>query len=185
MEDHQIVALYWDRNELAIRETEAKYGRWCHTIARNILVSREDAEECVNDTWWAAWDRIPPNRPAILSSFLAKITRRISLNKWRSRTAAKRGGGEVPLALEELSEVIAGGYDAEHILQQKELEAAIRNFVAALPETERDVFVCRYFLLAPLSQISQKFGFSMSKTKSMLFRTRQKLRTYLNKEGLL
>lgn len=185
MEDNQIVTLYWERNELAIRATDVKYGRYCYAISYHILASKEDAEESVNDTYWAAWERIPPHRPSVLSAFLSKLTRRISLNKWRDRTAEKRGGGEVPLALDELSECIPGGQDVEQTVARNELNTAIRRFLAALPNTERDVFVCRYFLLVPMVEISERFGFSESKTKSMLFRTRGKLRKHLQEEGLI
>lgn len=185
MEDSQIVALYWQRNEQAISATSAKYGRYCYTIAYNILFSREDADESVNDTYMTAWERIPPHQPSVLSTFLGKITRRISLNKWRDKTRIKRGGGEMPLALDELSECICSDCDVERAVEQKELSSAIRRFLGTLPETERDVFVCRYWFLASVQEISEKFSFSESKTKSMLFRTREKLGKYLQGEGLL
>ena len=110
MEDSQIVSLYWQRKERAIKETEAKYGRYCYRIAHNILEHRQDAEECVSDTYLAAWNAIPPHRPSILQTFLGKITRRISLNRWRWEQTQKRGAGQVPLALEELAECISGGF---------------------------------------------------------------------------
>lgn len=185
MEDAQIVTLYWERNELAIRATDAKYGRYCHSISYNILSDHADAEECVNDTYIGAWEAIPPHRPAILQTFLGKLTRRISLNRWREQHREKRGGGQVPLALEELSECIPGGEDTQAALERKELAREIRNFVGKLPDTERDVFLCRYFFLARIPEISRKFGFSESKVKSMLLRTRGKLRSHLEKEGLL
>mgnify|MGYP003293305686 CR=1 FL=1 len=108
MEDNQIVALYWKRDEEAIRATDQKYGPFCHAIAYNILASHEDAEETVNDTYAGAWNAIPPHRPGVLSSFLAKLTRRISLNRWRDNRAGKRGGGQVPLALDELTKWCSG-----------------------------------------------------------------------------
>lgn len=185
MEDSQIVTLYWERNELAIRATAAKYGRYCHTVSYNILANHEDAEECVSDTYIGAWESIPPHRPAILQTFLSKLVRRISLNKWREKTREKRGGGEVPLALDELSECIPSGQNVEQSLDQKELSKAIRQFLRLLPDTERDVFLCRYWFLASIQEISRKFGFSQSKTKSMLLRTRRKLQTHLQKEGLI
>lgn len=185
MEDSQIVTLYWERNEHAVDATAAKYGRYCFTIAYNILSNKEDADESVNDTYMSAWERIPPHRPSVLSTFLGKITRRISLNRWRNRNRGKRGGGEVPLALDELSECIPSEHNMEAILVQKELTRAISRFLDSLPETERDVFVSRYWFLASVKEISTKFGFTESKTKSMLFRTREKLREHLQKEGLL
>lgn len=185
MEDSQIVALYWARSEQAVQATAVKYGRYCFAIAHNILSSKEDAEESVNDTYMIAWERIPPHRPSVLSTFLGKITRRVSLNRWRSNTSAKRGGGEVSLVLEELSECIPAEENVVRELEQKELTRALGRFLGALPETERDVFVSRYWFLAGIKEISAKFQFTESKTKSMLFRTREKLRIYLLEEGLL
>lgn len=185
MEDSQIVTLYWQRNELAIRETDAKYGRYCHKIAYNILTDRQDAEECVNDTYIGAWNAMPPHRPAILQTFLGKLTRRISLNRWRSKTREKRGGSQTVLALEELRECVSDGMDAEQTLMGKELAKAVRQFLSTLPDQERDVFLSRYFFLASIAEISRSYGFSESKVKSMLMRTRRKLRTHLQKEELL
>lgn len=185
MEDSQIVELYWQREERAISATAVKYGKYCHTIAYNILTNKEDAEESVNDTYLAAWKNMPPHRPSILSAFLGKITRRISLNRWRSRSTQKRGGGEVAIALEELSECIPSGQNVEDYVEGKELARSINAFLGTLPETERDVFVSRYWFLASVREISEKFGFTESKVKSMLLRTREKLRKNLQEEGLL
>lgn len=185
MEDAQIVELYWQRQEQAIHATDQKYGTYCQTIAYNILYNREDAQECVSDTYLAAWKNMPPHRPKILSTFLGKITRRISLTRWTRVNRQKRGGGEVPLALEELSGCIPSGETVENALERKELAKLLNRFLAELPEAERDVFVSRYWFLAPVKQIAQQFGFSESKVKSMLFRTREKLRCRLTQEGLL
>lgn len=152
MEDTQIVSLYWARNEDALAETAAKYGRYCFQIAYNILSSREDADESVNDTYLSAWERIPPHEPAVLSAFLGKITRRISLNRWRSKSRKKRGGGEVILALEELRECIPSSEDVERRMEQRELSRAITRFLSGLSETERNVFVCRYWYLADIKK---------------------------------
>lgn len=185
MDDKQIVALYWARNEQALAETAAKYGNYCFRIAYNILSNREDADECVNDTYLGAWERIPPHEPSVLSAFLGKLTRRISLNKWRNRTRQKRGGGEVAMALDELYECIPSGEDIARQTEQKELNRAITTFLNGLPQTERDVFVCRYWYLADIKKISKAFGFTESKVKSMLHRTRIKLRTHLKEEELV
>lgn len=185
MEDSQIVSLYWERNEQALAETAAKYGNYCFCIAYSILSSREDADESVNDTYLGAWERIPPHKPGVLSAFLGKLTRRISLNKWRNRTRQKRGGGEVALALDELCECIPSGEDVARQTEQKELNRAITAFLNGLPQTERDVFVCRYWYLADIRKISTAFGFTESKVKSMLHRTRIKLRTHLKEEELV
>lgn len=185
MEDDQIVSLYWERNERAITETAAKYGRYCFSIAYHILSNREDADESVNDTYLSAWERIPPHQPHILSAFLGKITRRISLNKWRSRNRQKRGGGAVILALDELSECIPSRENVAQQTEQKELNQCIVQFLGNLADTEREVFLCRYWYLADIRQISKAFGFSESKVKSMLHRTRIRLKDHLEKEGLL
>ena len=184
MDDARIVSLYWARNEQAIEESESKYGGYCHAIAYRILTDREDADESVNDTWLAAWESMPPHRPSILAAYLGKITRRISLNRWRDRNRNKRGGGEVSLSLDELAECVPGQQNVERTMELAELAESINGFLAGLPAVERDVFVCRYWFLASLREISEKFDFSESKTKSMLFRTRKKLLTYLEKEGL-
>lgn len=185
MDDNCIVDLYWQRSENAISETSAKYGRYCHSIAYNILANEQDAEESVNDTYLDAWNTMPPHRPSFLSTFLGKLTRRISIDKWRGRTAGKRGGGEIALAIDELEDCISSGHNVEREIEEKELIAAVNSFLARLPSVERDVFVCRYFFLLSLSEICGKFHFSQSKAKSMLFRTRKKLLTHFEKEGLL
>lgn len=183
MDDEKIVELYWQRSESAIAETQSKYGRYCFSIARNILPFREDAQECVNDTYLAAWNAIPPRRPGILSSFLGKLTRRISIDRWRNLSADKRGGGTVALALDELAECIPGSSDPAAEVEAKELSHAIDRFLDTLPYTERKVFLMRYFDLASMKDIGAQFNISSSKAKSMLHRTRAKLRVHLEKEG--
>lgn len=185
MEDKEIVKLYWNRNELAIKETASKYGRYCYRIAYNILYNKEDAEESVNDAYLNTWECIPPNFPEKLSTFVGKITRRISLNKWHSKTRKKRGGNQVDLALEELDECLASENNVERTIEYKELLQILNRFLEELPETERDLFICRYWFLASIQELSKKFAFSESKTKSMLFRIREKLKSYLEEEGYL
>lgn len=183
MEDEKIVALYWARAENAIAETSAKYGSYCHTIARNILGNTRDAEESVNDTWLDAWHSMPPQRPSLLGAFLGAITRRLSIDKWRRRSAQKRGGGQTELALEELSECVPAGSDTAQSAEANLLAAVLEDFLAGLPETERRVFLCRYWYLDPVAEIARRFSFSESKVKSMLYRTRARLRARLEKEG--
>ncbi len=185
MEDREIVDLYWQRSDLAISETDRKYGRYCRTIARNICGDEADAEECVNDTWFSAWNRMPAERPHVLSAYLGCITRSLAINKLRAGQRQKRGGGEAPLALDELAECLAGGGDEpQRALEEKELEEAVGRFVAALPAAEKTVFVLRYWYLAPVAVIAKRMGFTQAKVKSSLFRTRKRLRDYLQKEGL-
>lgn len=184
MEDRNIVDLYWQRSDLAISETNQKYGRYCHRIAYNICGTNEDAEECVNDTWLRAWNLMPDQRPAVLSAFLGRITRNFAINCLKAKTRLKRGGGEAVLALDELEECIPGGTEPEAILEEKELASAIGSFVSALPDAEKAVFILRYWYLASIGEISEKLGSSKAGIKSTLFRTRRKLRIYLQEEGL-
>ena len=184
MNDKNIVDLYFNRDEEAITQTDKKYGRYCYSIAYNILMSREDAEESVSDTYMTAWRAIPPRRPAVLATFLGKITRNLAIDRWRERSAYKRGGGEVTLALEELEECIAGRQNVEAEYERKELIRAYVKFLDALPVTERRVFLCRYWYVDSVDAIAEKFGFSQSKVKTMLYRTRAKLRKQLAEEGL-
>lgn len=183
MDDKRIVDLYFERSERAIAETASRYGNYCYSIAYNILSSNEDAEESVNDTYNAAWNSMPPHRPSVLSTFLGKITRRISIDRWRKRNAGKRGGGEMPLVLEELQDCVADEKSVETEYEKQQLSVIINRFVTALPETEQQVFLCRYWYMDPVNSICRQFGFSESKVKSMLFRTREKLRVVLEKEG--
>ena len=184
MDDQNIIALYWARSETAISETAQKYGGYCFSIAKNILTNHEDAEESVNDTYLTAWNAMPPRRPSILATFLGKITRRLAIDRWRYRNAYKRGGGEVTLALDELEDC-ASQDSLEKAMDRKELAAAFNSFLESLPETERLVFLSRYWYLDPISDIAEHFGFSVSKVTSMLRRTRVKLRQALEKEELL
>ena len=184
MEDRKIVDLYWQRDENAIPETAAKFGGYCRTIAYNILADAEDAEECLNDTWLRAWNTMPTNRPNKLAPYLGKLSRWISLTRLREKTSLKRGGGETELVLDELTEAVDYGADVEKAVELKELNAALRRFLKNLGETERQVFLARYWFIASIAEIAEKFGFSESKVTSMLHRTRKKLLAYLKEEGL-
>ena len=184
MEDKQIVDLYWQRSDKAIIETNQKYGRYCHAIAFNICGTEEDAEECVNDTWLSAWNLMPDKRPKVLSAFLGRITRNFALNRMKAKNRLKRGGGNVVFALDELQECIPGGTNPEAVILGKELDKAVGNFVSTLPETEKTIFILRYWYLAPIQEISDKLHFSQGKVKTSLFRTRKKLRAYLEEESL-
>ncbi len=185
MEDEKIIKLYFDRNEDAISETSEKYGRYLYKIAFNILSNNEDSEESVNDTYMSAWNTIPPEKPNILSAFLSKITRYISLNKYRAKKADKRGGGEIDSAFEEIKECIPSKYNIYDEIETKELAGIISDFLKNLPEAERRIFILRYYYLDSLADISERFGFSKSKTASMLHRTRKKILSHLKKEGVL
>lgn len=183
MEDQEIVALFWQRDESAIEETSKKYGMYCYSIAYRILKNHEDSEESVNDTYVDAWHSIPPNKPLLLSAFLAKLTRRIAIDKWRASRAEKRGSGETALVLDELAECITSENDIDTEIDRKQLAQTVNAFIKTLSDSERKVFVCRYFYMDSLESVCRKFGFSEGKVKSMLFRMREKLRVYLQKEG--
>ena len=184
MEDQGIIALFFERSEQAIEETDKKYGGSCYSIAYNILSNREDSEESVSDTYLAAWNTIPPRRPSFLKAFLAKMTRHISIDRWRKRSAQKRGGGEMLLALEELEEC-ADTQNVENELTKKELTRILNVFLSSLPETERNGFLCRNWYLDSIQTISEVSGFSQSKVTSMLHRLRVKLRKKLSQEGFV
>ncbi len=184
MENGSIVELYWTRSEDAILETEKKYGRYCLQISYNILKNNEDAKECVNDTYVNAWNAIPPNRPQRLSTFLGKITRNLSLQRYRKNCTAKRGGGQVPLVLDELEDCIPTISDVDHAIDEKVLSDVLSEFLMTLQKTERIVFVRRYWYLCSIKDIARMHGMSESKAKSILYRTRNKLKTHLKKEGI-
>ena len=181
MEDQGIIALFFERSEQAIEETDKKYGGYCYSIAYNILSNREDSEESVSDTYLAAWNTIPPRRPNFLNAFLAKMTRHISIDRWRGRSAQKRGGGEIILALDELEECV-DTHNVETELAKKELTRVLNMFLSSLTETERNVFLCRYWYLDSISAICEQFGYSQSKVKVMLHRTRKALHNCLVSE---
>ena len=183
MDDKRIVELYFARNEKAVEETASKYGKYCYAIAYNILSNRQDAEESVNDTYMDAWNSIPPHRPSSLHLFLGKITRRVSIDRWRKHNAQKRGGGEMPLVLEELYECIPDYGDTEQLYEKRRLAQTVNRFVRSLPAAEQKVFLCRYWYMDSVRAIGKRFHYSESKVKSMLFRTREKLRKTLREEG--
>lgn len=184
MEDHAIIALFWAREERALEETAHKYGSFCRSIAYNILCNREDTEECVNDTWLRAWNSMPPQRPSILSSFLGKITRNLSLDRFKVSRAAKRGGGQLPLALDELGDCVSGGESVEDQLAMKELSRLLDRFLRDLPERECCIFLRRYWFVDSIREIALRYQMAEGSVKSTLYRTQQKLRLFLEKEGV-
>lgn len=183
MDDEKIVDLYWQRKESAIQETKVKYGRYCYSIAYNILQDREDAEECENDTYLDAWRSIPPNKPVTFPTFLGTITRRISLDKWRRKNAYKRGG-EITLSLDELEECIPANHSIDDAITTENLAKTISVFLKTLSEPECNVFLRRYWYFDSINAICKRYGFGQSKVKMMLLRTRAKLLTHLEKEEI-
>lgn len=185
MEDGRIVALYWQRQEEAVSQTQRKYGDYLFKIAYNVLFDREDCQECVNDTLLAAWNSIPPHRPQVLSSYLGKIVRQTAIDRFRKKNSEKRRASEYALSLEELGDCLAGGVTPDETLEGIELDGAINRFVRGLGETERNLFLCRYYFFDSLKEAALSCGMSEGKAKTVLFRTRRKLRKYLTEEGFL
>lgn len=185
MEDSRIIELYWQRSENAITETDKKYGAYCSTVAFNILLNQEDAEECVNDTWLGAWNAIPPNRPSILRAFLAKITRNLSIKRLEKKLAEKRGGMAEFIVLDELEECIGDQTDVEGIVESHELEELIRRFVRGLPERDGNIFIRRYFFTDSVASIAERYRISENHVMVILSRTRKKLKKELMKEGFI
>ena len=183
MEDEAIIRLYWGRDENAIAETDRKYGPYLTRIARNVLDDAEDSREAVNDTYFAAWRTIPPQRPSILSAYLAKLTRRIAIDCFRKRTRIKRGGGEYVLSLSELDGTFAAGNSTETAVDAKILGESINAFLRKLNPQARTAFIGRYYYMDSVAEVARYCGMSESKAKSMLHRTRKKLKDYLEKEG--
>lgn len=179
-----IIELYMERSEKAIEETAKKYGRYCHYIAFGILGDEEDAKECVNDTYLRTWNAIPPARPNLLRTFLGKIVRNLSLNRYEKMTAVKRGGGLVPVVLSELKECIPAGNDTEQVVADLVLKNVLNEFLKDLPQETRKLFVRRYFYLSPVKEIAADFHISENQVTVRLFRTREKLRALLEKEGI-
>ena len=184
MEDSAIVALYWSRNPESIHQTDKKYGGYCRAIARNILPDRRDAEECVNDTWLNAWNAMPESRPSLLGPFLGKITRNLAFTRWRAGHTEKRGGGELPMVLDELSECVSPA-DTLQDVETAELEEIINRFLHTLPARECSIFLRRCWFTEPMADIARRYGMRESTVRTSLFRSREKLRQYLKREGLL
>ena len=183
MHDEQIIRLYEERNELAIPATSQKYGNYCTSIAKNILGGPEDAEECVNDVYFSAWNSIPPHRPAVLSAYLGKLTRNLAINRYRKDRADKRGGGELPQVLEELAECVSGTDDVERELDRQELIGAINAFLGGLPEKRRNLFIWRYWYAESVGAIAEHFKLTAGGVSVQLSRTRAQLGAYLEERG--
>lgn len=183
MEDEKIIELYWARNEDALKETDLKYGTYLETVAYHILYDREDSEECVNDTYLRAWNAMPPHKPDLLRVFLAKITRECSIDKYRRKSARKRKASEYDRSMEELGECVSGGASPENVFETKRLAEAIEKFLREQTADNRRMFLCRYYFFDSVRDTAQFFGCTESKVKSVLYRMRQNLRAYLEKEG--
>ena len=185
MTDPQIIALYLQRKEEAIQASMEAYGSYCRTVAGQILPDQADVEEVVADTWFQAWNAIPPQRPGNLRLFLGKITRNLAVSIWRKNNALSRGGGQVQLALEELGDCICPEASPEALISTKELAACISSFLRALPERQRVIFLRRYFYMEDIRTIADHFGMKEANVRMLLSRLRQRLKTHLIQEGYL
>ena len=184
MEDKQIIQLYFDRSEDAISQTALKYGKYCHTIAYNILHNFEDSEECVNDTYLKAWCTIPPHCPKILATYLGKITRNLSIDLYRHYTTEKCGGGEMPIALDELGSCISSPDSINNHLDEMVLVDILNRFLASLSAEHRKIFMRRYWYISSVKEIADDYGIIESKVKMSLLRSRNRLKAALEKEGI-
>ena len=183
--DQKIIDLYFARSEDAIAETDRQYGRYCKAVADSILHCPEDTEECVNDTYLHAWDSIPPARPFSLKAYLGKITRNLAIHRWEKASADKRGGGEIPLVLSELSECLSDGASAEDGLNESLLTDTLNRFLGSISKEQRIIFLRRYWYNASVAEIASERGITEGKIKTILHRLRAKLRAVLEKEGIL
>lgn len=183
MQDEKIVELYWNRDESAIRETQEKYENYLYKIAFNILSDKEDSHESVNDTYLAAWNSMPPHKPNVLSTYLGKLTRRISIDIFRKRNRIKRQASEYALSLNELEECLSDDNSPEKDYEAQILGEAINTFLRTLSADARNVFIGRYYFLDSVKDVANYCGISESKAKTLLHRTRNSLREYLEKEG--
>lgn len=182
MQDSQIVALYWQRDEAAIGATQEKYEQYLSKIAYNILSDWEDSRESVNDTYMAAWNSMPPHKPEVLSTYLGKLTRRISIDIFRKRSCLKRQASQYALSLSELEDCAAPGSSPEEAMQTQLLADAINRFLRTLSKDARNLFIGRYYFMDPLKEVAAYCGISESRAKSILYRTRCSLKAYLQKE---
>lgn len=185
MDDTQIIQAFFDRDEAAITVAESAYGSYCTAVAKKILDTPEDIEEVLSDTWLRAWNSIPPQRPENLKLYFARITRNLAYDKFRAQCRDKRGGGETALALHELSECIPSPGQPGEALEARELQQAVNRFLATLPQRDRSVFLLRYFYTESAEAIAKRCGIRPELVRTILSRTRKKLKTYLEKEGLL
>lgn len=185
MQDDEIVALYWQRNEQAISETELKYSRYLTKIACNILADREDGKESVNDTYLRAWYSMPPHRPGVLATYLGKITRQLAIDVYRTKNRKKRRASQYTRSLSELGECVSEGDTTEQRVDARLLAEAVCAYLRTLSPEARTAFVGRYYYTDSIREIASYYNMSESKIKSMLHRTRLGLRAYLEQEGFL
>lgn len=183
MDDSEIVGLFWDRNETALSATERKHGNRCRKVAENILGSRQDAEDCVNDAYLKLWELIPPNRPKVLGTYLCKLVRNTAIDMLKGKYADKRGRGRAALVFDELAEMIPDKSSVEDTYEGKALLESIEEFLKLEPVRERRIFILRYWYGCRVSEIAKHFGARKNTISVILNRTRERLKKHLEKEG--
>lgn len=183
MDDKEIINLYNLRNEQAITETSKKYGKYCLSIADNILHCIQNSEECVNDTYLKTWNNIPPVKPNSLKLFLAKIVRNLAFDKYRETSRKKRGSGEIMLALEEIKDFLPIAGQAETKFKEIEFMDSINRFLSGEKKKERCIFINRYFHMESVKLIANKYNINENNVHKILSRTRLKLKKFLETEG--
>ena len=184
MNDNELIELYFSRAENAISETDARYGTYCRGLAFGILGSHEDSEECVNDTYLKLWNTIPPTRPLRFCAYIAGIARNLALNMRRAMTAKKRGGGDTELAFDEISECLPAKETVEDAYDGNELVRTLNSFLAGLTHEKQKIFMLRYYHFRSIADIASELNITEEKVRTTLHRTREKLRVYLEKEGI-
>lgn len=185
LEDSEIISLYFRRDQQAIAQTESKFGGLCRKIAKNILGTKEDADECLNDALYQLWESIPPAKPKNLGAYLTVCVRNLACNRREASHAAKRGGGQLSAAYEELADCLSAPDDTESAYDLRALTDALNRFLADLPAETRTMFVLRYWGALSVSEVASQTACSQSKVKMTLMRTRTKLKAFLEKEGLV
>lgn len=185
MTDGEIIELYLRRDERAIVVTQERFGKYCEKIARNILGDEQDAQECANDVYLKVWESIPPERPDIFPAYLAALTRRAAISRYRKTKAEKRGGGEVALILGELSELVTDGSGVEKEFERRELADSINRFLEELPEMNRHFFVLRFVCCESVRDIARRFGKSENSVSVSLNRTKKQLKKHLDNDGFV
>lgn len=183
MEDRQILALFYNRDERALEETQHKYQGYLMTVAGHILVDHEDSLECVNEAYYRAWNSIPPHAPRNLAAYLARITRQLSIDAYRTKNRAKRQGSEYAVCLDELEESLPDKVTTEERVDARLLQQVIEDFLRQSPKEARVAFICRYFYMDSIEEIALAMNASVPKIKSLLHRTRKRLKQYLEQEG--
>lgn len=184
MHDKEIIELFFSRDERALHECAENYSAYLGAIAAGILGNKSDVDECLNDTLYRAWNAIPPASPENLATYLGRITRNIAINRFKERSAKKRGSGQTELVLEELDECIPGNSETEAYTDEMELRCAINDFLKTLRPEMRQVFIRRYWYFKPINDIAKEYRMTSSRVKSMLFRARRELKKYLEKESI-